>query len=75
MANLVKTNHSLFDEYYKGVNGNRTVVCILDKYSVRYHVWLNNKLVKTVEFRNGEEKECFEKATKALNRKSKLLTK
>lgn len=68
MNELLKINCEGFKEYYIGTNGQKKVVCILDKNCVRYMVYTNGKLKSKREFSNGKEDICFKNAMKALNK-------
>lgn len=72
MLKLQKVEHSIFNEYYEGRNGDRVVHCILDLNCVRYMVLMPGKWgLKTVsmrEYRNGCEARCLASAEKALSK-------
>ena len=68
---LTRKENWMFEKYYEGTNGNKTVICILDNWCVRYHVIINNgseTTNKRHEFSNDKKELCFKNATKALNK-------
>ena len=68
---LTRKENWMFENYYEETNGNKTVMCILDNWCVRYHVIINNgrKITnKRHEFSNDKKELCFKNATKALNK-------
>lgn len=43
MAELRKENNGIFEEFFTGKNGNKTVNCVLDDNCVRYIVFERGK--------------------------------
>nr|DAY68285.1 MAG TPA: hypothetical protein [Caudoviricetes sp.] len=67
MAELRKENNGIFEEFFTGKNGNKTVNCVLDDNCVRYIVFERGKIKSIREFDNSQKNLCFKNATKALN--------
>ena len=67
MKELVKVEGNMFNEYFEGSNGSRSVTCILDDNCVRYMVFEDGKRKSRREFSNANKELCFKNATKALN--------
>lgn len=68
MKELIKIENTFFNNYYEGLNGYKKVICILDDYCVRYHVFINGKQKSRREFKNDKKELCFKNATKILNK-------
>ena len=68
MLELRKENNSVFNEFFTGTNGNKTVNCILDDNCVRYIVFEGRRIKTRREYDNCKKELCFKNATKALNK-------
>lgn len=68
MVELKKESNEVFDNFYTGTNGSKTVNCILDDNCVRYIVLQDGKIKSRREFNNIKKDICFKNATKALNK-------
>ena len=65
---LNRVKDYMFEHYYVGYNGSKTVICILDDNCVRFVGFDNAKRIVRREYSNSKKEMCMSRALAWLNK-------